>query len=564
MSEVADQLATPLPGSVGRRPGRDPRVLAALGTVAVLATVGALVAVLLTTSNRSRTSVEHVRRTVDVPLAQIEEALDASRTGEAQLQLAAATTGAERSRHLQASIAAGERTAESWARYQAVALPLDDEPLLAARYERDAAAGKEAAAEAIVPILQVDGPAALTPAQIDAAMRNEANLRALRQLYQEEGASTLQTLDARMTETGRRIRIGGAGCLLLIALAGIVAMRSAARTVDLRRVRADAAELATFESRLVRGLDLLEDDDQALGAAARALGIAMPAASVGISTMDLGETTMRTAAGALRCSLEGAARCPAIRAGVPLRFEDSSALDACPLLIDAPACSATCIPISISGRSAGVVQLADVVGRPPEPGGAVQVVLRRVGERITMMRANARFELQASRDPLTGLINRRSLEGAVTELRATGTDYAIAFADLDHFKRLNDVFGHQAGDRALRSFASTLSSGLRDVDVACRWGGEEFVVVLPGCGERDAIDAMERVRTQLADAGASETEPVVTVSIGIAVRQSGETFDETLARADAALNTAKTTGRDRVVRWTPAPEAGPHLYQVGG
>lgn len=541
-----DQFAPPSK-LAGGEPQGDPRLLALLGTVAVLVVVSALAAVLLTTSNRSRDSVEEVREAIDVPLARIDETLDASIAGEAELQLAAATTGAARTQHLEASIAAGEAAAQAWTRYQAVAFPLAGEAALAARYERGSAAGKQIAADAIVPILQGDRPMSLAPEQTQAAARNAANLRALRSRYQRSRDATLEELSVRMEATGRRIRIGAAGCLVLVGVAGIAAARSASRTVRSRRVRADAAKLTAFETQMVRGLELLEDDEQVVAAAARALALASPASAVGVRAVDHGPS----AGGSLQCGLPSTDRCPAVRAGAPMRFEDSAAMDACPYLADAPPCSATCLPISIAGRSAGVAQLVGPVGSSPAPDGAVQVVVRRVGERITMMRAIARFELQASRDPLTGLINRRSLEGAVADLRESGTDYAVAFADLDHFKRLNDRYGHQAGDRALCDFASTLASGLRAVDLACRWGGEEFVMVLPGCDVREATEAMERVRSMLALDALSDGRSPVTASIGVAVRLAGETFDETVARADEALITAKTSGRNRVVPWTP-------------
>lgn len=181
----------------------------------------------------------------------------------------------------------------------------------------------------------------------------------------------------------------------------------------------------------------------------------------------------------------------------------------------------------------------------------VQLVVRRVGERITMMRAFAQFELRASRDPLTGLLNRRSLADAVDQLDADDKEYAVVFADMDHFKRLNDVHGHDAGDRALRGFAHTLSSSLRPQDLCGRWGGEEFLVVLPDCRAPEAVAAMDRVRALLAQRGRDGLTAPVTVSIGVAQHDRTTSFAETVERADAALRSAKGSGRDRVVVWAP-------------
>jgi diguanylate cyclase (GGDEF)-like protein len=532
----------------------DPRKLVFAGIVLAAAVVVALTAVLSAMAARSRDSIRELQTSIDAPLGWLDETLAAGSEGEAHLQLAAATTGADRSRHLEAAITAGEATSKAWTRYQAVALRLDGEPALAARYRRDHALGKETAADAIVPILASDQPMPLPPEQIEAAMREDADLRGLRALYAQEQDRTLVRMQHRAERADRQIRIGAVGCLVLIAGFGLIALRSAHRTAQIRRSRSSAAELQAFESALVRGLELIDDDDQAWAAAARALALAAPTATIALSAADLTGTSMRTTAGTMACGITHPDGCPAVKSSTPLHFADSSALNACPRLAGAPRCSATCLPISVAGRSAGVAQLVGDVGQPLTTGRAVHVVVRRVGERITMMRAIARIERQAARDPLTGLINRRTLDREVADLEAAGSAYAVAFADLDHFKRLNDVHGHQAGDDALRSFASTLTDGLRKVDVACRWGGEEFVVVLPGCNEAQAVEAMERVRTlQLLGARSSDAGPPVTMSVGVAVHRAGEGFAETLVRADGALASAKATGRDRILAWTPPP-----------
>jgi diguanylate cyclase (GGDEF)-like protein len=210
-----------------------------------------------------------------------------------------------------------------------------------------------------------------------------------------------------------------------------------------------------------------------------------------------------------------------------------------------------------------VMQLKGPVGTAPEMDDGVRLVVRRVGERVTMMRAFAQFELQASRDPLTGLYNRRSLEVAVERLAATGTPYALAFADLDNFKHLNDVHGHDAGDRALRAFATTLRTSLRPEDVCCRWGGEEFIVVFPGCDQSRAVDAMDRVRATLALESLTGVNAPVTVSVGVTESDMGELFGETVARADHALHRAKAAGRDRVELWQPLTAESDGVALVG-
>lgn len=125
--------------------------------------------------------------------------------------------------------------------------------------------------------------------------------------------------------------------------------------------------------------------------------------------------------------------------------------------------------------------------------------------------------------------------------------------DLDRFKQLNDLHGHDAGDRALRSFSRTLRESLRPQDIICRWGGEEFVVVLPGCDTPRAVEAMNRVRTNLALGSMSGNAADVTASFGVAQACDADLFAEVVERADAALHQAKAGGRNRVVGFDMDP-----------
>jgi diguanylate cyclase (GGDEF)-like protein len=233
-----------------------------------------------------------------------------------------------------------------------------------------------------------------------------------------------------------------------------------------------------------------------------------------------------------------------------LTFDSSTALDACPYLQDqVEACSAICVPVSVNGTTIGVVHAAgpdgDRASRHQLTG--LELIARRASDRVGMLRAFAKSETQANTDALTGLPNRRSLEDAAHRLDLAGTSYAVAFGDLDRFKMLNDIHGHATGDAALRLFSRVLRSALRPDDLVGRFGGEEFVVVLPGCDQVEAFEVLGRIRTGLANAVAESNIPAFTVSFGLSEAHEGATFDALVRTSDAALLEAKARGRNCIV-----------------
>lgn len=179
-----------------------------------------------------------------------------------------------------------------------------------------------------------------------------------------------------------------------------------------------------------------------------------------------------------------------------------------------------------------------------------------VGERLRQSLVNA-----ASRDPLTRLFNRRHLfrvfRGELRRHERYGDALAIILIDADHFKRLNDAFGHVAGDAALRAIADVCTRSVRTTDVVGRFGGEEFIIVLPHTTATDAAVVAERIRRTIS---ATEIrwrdQPLdVTLSLGVAEAGPGtDTFDSLLTAADQALYAAKRAGRDRVSVSTLPPQ----------
>jgi diguanylate cyclase len=162
------------------------------------------------------------------------------------------------------------------------------------------------------------------------------------------------------------------------------------------------------------------------------------------------------------------------------------------------------------------------------------------------------IEEKARYDDLTGVYNRRALmvamERSKQSANATGEPLSICVIDLDHFKRYNDEFDHLTGDRVLQAFARSAQDGLRSTDIFGRYGGEEFVQILPHTTLAGAMLDAERLRIRIntLDMPSVLTAGALTVSIGVAQYRSGETIVQTFARADGALYKAKQRGRNRV------------------
>jgi diguanylate cyclase (GGDEF)-like protein len=168
-------------------------------------------------------------------------------------------------------------------------------------------------------------------------------------------------------------------------------------------------------------------------------------------------------------------------------------------------------------------------------------------------RLRERLQVEAARDPLTGLLNRRSLQAQaarmLAEARSKGQKAALLLLDLDHFKSINDTYGHATGDAVLRDVAEVLTREIRHDDLACRWGGEEMLAVLRNCDLRRAEERAAKLRAEIAAAQPGGVPGLrVTASIGVAAfPEHGSGLEDLTKRADAALYNAKRFGRDRVV-----------------
>jgi len=189
-------------------------------------------------------------------------------------------------------------------------------------------------------------------------------------------------------------------------------------------------------------------------------------------------------------------------------------------------------------------------------------VLARNVERLAVARARAEIlELQATTDPLTGIANRRRVDEELMRQVAHAARYRQPFSavlvDLDHFKAVNDTYGHDVGDQILVAAVERLGSAIRAADLLGRWGGEEFVILAPGTSHADACALAERCREALKVGEEEADRKRITASFGVASFDVDSDDARTLIRrADLALYTAKREGRDRVVGIAGSTEQG--------
>ena len=174
--------------------------------------------------------------------------------------------------------------------------------------------------------------------------------------------------------------------------------------------------------------------------------------------------------------------------------------------------------------------------------------------RFTIGRDQEQLEHSAKTDNLSGLLNRQAFAAIFKDLssRGTRTDswLAIALMDIDHFKRVNDTYGHPAGDAVIRAVAAAIKASVRESDPVFRWGGEEFLLLLPMSNLEQAVTRLEalrsRLRTTEIQLEAADARTSITLSFGVTLHRPGETSAAALERADQALYEAKRTGRDRI------------------
>ena len=318
------------------------------------------------------------------------------------------------------------------------------------------------------------------------------------------------------------------------------------------RLEADA-QRDSFGTRLTEALEMADTEAEAFEMISLAMSEIDPTLPMEMLVADSSNAHLERAAlspqaGAPCCDVESPWSCVAVRRGHAVSFESSRALNACPHLRNRPGsdCSAACVPVSFMGKALGVLHTTAPDGEPPDAEQIQRLTTLATlgGTRIGTVRAFTRTQLHATTDGLTGLTNRRDAEERLRSLVLQQTTAAVVMADLDRFKMLNDTFGHETGDRALRVFSQTISEVVRDGDLVARWGGEEFLLVFPGLDRWAAVEVIDRIRMQLDLALSGGGVPPFTASFGVSDTTLSYEVAQLIRMADDALYKAKDAGRN--------------------
>jgi diguanylate cyclase (GGDEF)-like protein len=217
-----------------------------------------------------------------------------------------------------------------------------------------------------------------------------------------------------------------------------------------------------------------------------------------------------------------------------------------------------CVPLTVQGETLGLLVVIGNIGEDTTHHVRRHQLAIMAGESIKLCLSNLRLREklreQATHDPLTKLFNRRYLEDSLPRelyrAKRLNSPLCVAMLDLDHFKQFNDTFGHEAGDTLLRELGQLLCETMRKSDIPCRYGGEEFVLVMPDSSLEDTLQRLNQVCLQVKKMEIRHSDQLLgtmTVSAGVAgTPKHGSTCSELLRAADEALYAAKQAGRDCV------------------
>ena len=244
--------------------------------------------------------------------------------------------------------------------------------------------------------------------------------------------------------------------------------------------------------------------------------------------------------------------CLALRMGRTHREGDANQLLECQVCEHGAAARSTCEPLLVSGEVIGSVLVSHEDRLAGQQDGRIALTVAQAAPVLANLRNLALAEFRANNDSLTGLPNKRATEDTfkrmIAQAHRSVVPLAVIMLDLDHFKQVNDRFGHGKGDEVLAAVGAALRSVLRESDFAGRFGGEEFLILLPDTGVEGAVRLAERLRDSIAEIAIPGLDREITASLGLAeLLEHGGTPRGLLREADRALYAAKAAGRNRTV-----------------
>jgi diguanylate cyclase (GGDEF)-like protein len=336
----------------------------------------------------------------------------------------------------------------------------------------------------------------------------------------------------------------------------------------IRRIRRNL-EPGQAQAEFADTLQVANDEDEAHQLLQRHLERTLPATTAVVlnrnnSADRLEAVTPLPGGSPLADTLRGAKprSCLAVRAGrTHSQDAERSALLACPVCASCPGAT-LCVPLTVGGEVIGSVLLNHAAAYTEAEQQRIRDSVGQAAPVLANLRNLAVAEIRAATDGLTGLPNKRAVTDAMKRLFAqastTASPLALLLIDLDHFKQINDQWGHPVGDQVLASIGAVLRSVLRARDFAGRNGGEEFAVLLPDTGIPAALEIAERIRTAITEISLPGTDVSVAASLGVVgFPDHATTLDRLERLADAALYIAKRQGRNRVELADPAATDSP-------
>ena len=336
----------------------------------------------------------------------------------------------------------------------------------------------------------------------------------------------------------------------------------------IRRIRRNL-EPGQDQAEFADTLQVANDEDEAHQLLQRHLERTLPATSAVVlnrnnSADRLEAVTPLPGGSPLADTLRGAKprSCLAVRAGrTHSQDAERSALLACPVCASCPGAT-LCVPLTVGGEVIGSVLLNHAAAYTEAEQQRIRDSVGQAAPVLANLRNLAVAEIRAATDGLTGLPNKRAVTDAMKRLfgqaSTTASPLALLLIDLDHFKKINDQWGHPVGDQVLASIGAVLRSVLRARDFAGRNGGEEFAVLLPDTGIPAALEIAERIRTAITEISLPGTDVSVAASLGVVgFPDHATTLDRLERLADAALYIAKRQGKNRVELAAPAATDSP-------